>query len=399
MCAPHPPARRPSVRADGALARLVVRPHLWVEPSRVLRRIRHSAVVRQPQVGDQLHARLAAAWGTARVRLCAGWRSISRTPACLHACLRACSHRTCPPAAPRRIAAGKYTAGGVMNVLMSAVTAGHGLGQAVHALPAFQAGRAAAARIFAVVDAEPGVSLDASGDEPAEVGGSLELVDVTFAYPARPDRVVLRDFSLAIPAGARCGALRPPQRRQQRPQLNDTLRRGAIDTCPAAPPPHPPPSRRQDGGAGGRQRQRQVHRAPAHPAAVRPRRGGGAAGWARCAGAAAALAAPPAGGGTARAHALRLLDPGEHHVGVPRGQRGAGGGGCHLSQRARLHRQAAARVGRGGRRSAAQACCMDDLPGAAAAREWPSLPARAPPPPPSTHLAGTTRWWARRAAS
>ena len=240
MCAPHPPARRPSVRADGALARLVVRPHLWVEPSRVLRRIRHSAVVRQPQVGDQLHARLAAAWGTARVRLCAGWRSISRTPACLHACLRACSHRTCPPAAPRRIAAGKYTAGGVMNVLMSAVTAGHGLGQAVHALPAFQAGRAAAARIFAVVDAEPGVSLDASGDEPAEVGGSLELVDVTFAYPARPDRVVLRDFSLAIPAGARCGALRPPQRRQQRPQLNDTLRRGAIDTCPAAPPPPPP---------------------------------------------------------------------------------------------------------------------------------------------------------------
>ncbi|KAH8629622.1 Leptomycin B resistance protein pmd1 [Alternaria alternata] len=65
-------------------------------------------------------------------------------------------------------------------------------------------GRAASAAIdlFELMDRKSRIdSLDPSGIEPAALIGEVELESVRFNYPMRPDTMVLRDFSLKIPAG------------------------------------------------------------------------------------------------------------------------------------------------------------------------------------------------------
>ncbi|CAN9478437.1 unnamed protein product [Alternaria alternata] len=65
-------------------------------------------------------------------------------------------------------------------------------------------GRAASAAIdlFELIDRKSKIdSLDPSGIEPAALIGEIKLESVRFSYPMRPDTMVLRDFSLRIPAG------------------------------------------------------------------------------------------------------------------------------------------------------------------------------------------------------
>jgi len=42
---------------------------------------------------------------------------------------------------------------------------------------------------------------DPSGEQPTENNGLIELENVTFAYPTRPNVTVLDNFSLKAPAG------------------------------------------------------------------------------------------------------------------------------------------------------------------------------------------------------
>ena len=35
----------------------------------------------------------------------------------------------------------------------------------------------------------------------ATIDGDIELANVTFAYPARPDRLIFKSFNIKIPAG------------------------------------------------------------------------------------------------------------------------------------------------------------------------------------------------------
>jgi len=64
-------------------------------------------------------------------------------------------------------------------------------------------GRAAANRVFALLDTRPGVdALDAgAGGRPSKVVGKLEFREVHFRYPARPDFEVYRALSLTVGAG------------------------------------------------------------------------------------------------------------------------------------------------------------------------------------------------------
>jgi ATP-binding cassette subfamily B (MDR/TAP) protein 1 len=48
---------------------------------------------------------------------------------------------------------------------------------------------------------------DVSGEEPAECVGELRLEHVSFRYPARPDVLVMKDFSLHVKAGGCVEAL------------------------------------------------------------------------------------------------------------------------------------------------------------------------------------------------
>lgn len=59
----------------------------------------------------------------------------------------------------------------------------------------------AAEELFKVIDRPSQIdSLDESGQRPASCVGDVEVRDVHFAYPTRPDTKVLNGFSLSIPA-------------------------------------------------------------------------------------------------------------------------------------------------------------------------------------------------------
>lgn len=67
---------------------------------------------------------------------------------------------------------------------------------------AFAKAKVAAAKIFRVIDHKPGIDRNSdSGLELESVTGLVELKNVDFSYPARPDVLILNNFCLSVPAG------------------------------------------------------------------------------------------------------------------------------------------------------------------------------------------------------
>ena len=69
-------------------------------------------------------------------------------------------------------------------------------------MAAFAKARVAAAKIFRIIDQKP--SVDRNNDRGLElesVTGQVELKNVDFCYPSRPDVQILNGFSLTVPAG------------------------------------------------------------------------------------------------------------------------------------------------------------------------------------------------------
>ncbi|CAM9316144.1 unnamed protein product, partial [Ectocarpus sp. 13 AM-2016] len=79
---------------------------------------------------------------------------------------------------------------------------GISVGQTASFLGDSAAAKAAAARMFAVVDRRPAIdSADTGGERLPVVKGTIELRKVRFRYPARPDALVFRSFKLKVDAG------------------------------------------------------------------------------------------------------------------------------------------------------------------------------------------------------
>lgn len=69
-------------------------------------------------------------------------------------------------------------------------------------MSAFAKAKAAAAKIFMVIDHKPSIDRNKiSGTELESVTGQIELKNVEFAYPSRPDVKILHNFTLTVPAG------------------------------------------------------------------------------------------------------------------------------------------------------------------------------------------------------
>lgn len=76
------------------------------------------------------------------------------------------------------------------------------LGQSFSNLAAFSKGKAAGYKLMEIINQKPTIVQDvADGEILAEVNGNIELKNVTFSYPSRPDVVIFRDFSIFFPAG------------------------------------------------------------------------------------------------------------------------------------------------------------------------------------------------------
>jgi ATP-binding cassette, subfamily B, bacterial MsbA len=89
--------------------------------------------------------------------------------------------------------------GTLTGFLLYGVSIGASLGSLASLYGQFREGTGAIARVFEIIDTRPSI-LDAPDAQPlGRVAGRIDLQDVSFAY--RPDRVVLHELSLTIPAG------------------------------------------------------------------------------------------------------------------------------------------------------------------------------------------------------
>ena len=77
------------------------------------------------------------------------------------------------------------------------------LGQAASNLTAFGKGKAAGFRILEMVRKQPNMDRHVmdDGKRLSEVKGDIELCNIVFSYPSRPDAIIFRDFSLKISSG------------------------------------------------------------------------------------------------------------------------------------------------------------------------------------------------------
>lgn len=92
--------------------------------------------------------------------------------------------------------------GDVFTVLLSVVIAALSITQlAPHSIE-FTRAASAAVQLYVVIDRQTAIDpMDPSGERPASITGDVELENVVFSYPTRPDTTVLKHFSLHAPAG------------------------------------------------------------------------------------------------------------------------------------------------------------------------------------------------------
>ncbi|KAF3341840.1 ABC transporter B family member 4 [Carex littledalei] len=95
-----------------------------------------------------------------------------------------------------------YSGGTIMNVLFAVMTGVSSLGNATPCVTAFAEGQAAAYRMFETIKRKPDIdAYDESGLTLEKMKGDVELRDVYFSYPARPEQLIFNGFSLRVDSG------------------------------------------------------------------------------------------------------------------------------------------------------------------------------------------------------
>eukprot|EP00850_Spirogloea_muscicola_P002385 SM000009S23514 [mRNA] locus=s9:452194:477102:- [translate_table: standard] len=91
--------------------------------------------------------------------------------------------------------------GKALSTMFSVIIGGISLGQAAPNYTAFGEGKAAAYKIFEMINRKPAIDAEKEGKTLPKVRGDIELRDVCFSYPSRPDVQIFRNFNLTVPAG------------------------------------------------------------------------------------------------------------------------------------------------------------------------------------------------------
>ncbi|WCJ34505.1 ABC transporter B family member 1 [Euphorbia peplus] len=95
------------------------------------------------------------------------------------------------------------TNGGLaISTMFAVMVGGLSLGQSAPSLGAFAKAKAAAAKIYRIIDHKPAIDRNSeTGLELDTITGLVELKNVDFSYPSRPDVPILNNFNLSVPAG------------------------------------------------------------------------------------------------------------------------------------------------------------------------------------------------------
>ncbi|XP_057439151.1 ABC transporter B family member 11-like [Lotus japonicus] len=95
-----------------------------------------------------------------------------------------------------------YNGGQVINIIIAVLTASMSLGQASPSMSAFAAGQAAAYKMFQTIERKPEIdAYDPNGKILEDIHGDIDIKDVYFSYPTRPEELVFNGFSIHIPSG------------------------------------------------------------------------------------------------------------------------------------------------------------------------------------------------------
>ncbi len=97
------------------------------------------------------------------------------------------------------------TGGKVLSTFFAVIMGAMGLGSAFPCIAAIAQGKSAAETIFHVIDRQPAIDAYSTAGrqliQEEEVKGRIELQDVTFAYPTRPEKQVCKHYNLTVEAG------------------------------------------------------------------------------------------------------------------------------------------------------------------------------------------------------
>lgn len=95
-----------------------------------------------------------------------------------------------------------YTGGKIITVLIAVLIGATSLGNATPSFSAIAEGQSAAYRLFETIERKPEIdSGDTSGVVLEDMNGNVELKDVHFCYPSRPDQLILDGLSLQVASG------------------------------------------------------------------------------------------------------------------------------------------------------------------------------------------------------
>ncbi|KAM3147561.1 hypothetical protein pb186bvf_000368 [Paramecium bursaria] len=94
-----------------------------------------------------------------------------------------------------------YTVGDVLIIFFAILTGGFSLGQAGPCVQYFAKGRAAAVKVFAILDRQPKILNPANPRSLGKFNGEILIKNVTFRYPNKQDLVILDNITLRIPSG------------------------------------------------------------------------------------------------------------------------------------------------------------------------------------------------------
>ncbi|TVU20391.1 hypothetical protein EJB05_36598, partial [Eragrostis curvula] len=95
-----------------------------------------------------------------------------------------------------------YVGGDIISILFAIMVGGRALGDATHCLADFADGRTAAHRLFKTIQRKPEIdSDDAVAIILEDIKGDVELKDVYFSYPSRPEQSIFDGLSLYVSSG------------------------------------------------------------------------------------------------------------------------------------------------------------------------------------------------------
>eukprot|EP01105_Mastigella_eilhardi_P005939 TRINITY_DN175_c0_g3_i2.p1 TRINITY_DN175_c0_g3~~TRINITY_DN175_c0_g3_i2.p1 ORF type:complete len:1313 (-),score=403.59 TRINITY_DN175_c0_g3_i2:66-4004(-) len=101
-----------------------------------------------------------------------------------------------------RVRSGAMTAGEVLIVFIAVLMGSASIGQAATPMGSMSAGRGAAYHIFKVIARVPEIDSESTdGVKPETIEGRIELKDIQFCYPSRPEAQILRGLSLTVEPG------------------------------------------------------------------------------------------------------------------------------------------------------------------------------------------------------